>query len=427
MNRGMLIAVFLGLGLAHAVSADDWVVPENQWYFSPMIGAGFEDTDRHSDAGVNASLGWGKQIAERWALEFSVFGGKHSGFNDFSPMGIGVDLIGAIATPGLATPYVLFGTGWIRPDIVEAPSISGELEYDNFIGSLGVGMLLPLGNAAARFRTELRYRLDFHDPNSFDDLLVMGGLYMPIGAAAAPQPTMLPDSDGDGVADDVDLCPATAAGAKVDEYGCELDSDGDGVANSKDRCPGTPSGSEVDSRGCPPAADSDGDGVMDDNDRCPGTPRSVTVDSTGCEIDSDGDGVVDSLDSCPNTASGVRIDVRGCEIREKIELPGVRFELNSANLISESTAILDQAAETLRRNPDLQVEAAGYTDTTGADSYNLDLSQRRAESVRRYLISRGANGDNITAKGYGEANPIADNSTRPGRQRNRRVDLRVLN
>ncbi|MBT8132369.1 MAG: OmpA family protein, partial [Gammaproteobacteria bacterium] len=69
----------------------------------------------------------------------------------------------------------------------------------------------------------------------------------------------------------------------------------------------------------------------------------------------------------------------------------------------------------------------GYTDTTGEASYNLDLSQRRAESVRRYLISKGANGDKISAKGYGEANPIFDNSTRPGRQKNRRVELRILN
>ncbi|MBT8115098.1 MAG: OmpA family protein, partial [Arenicella sp.] len=116
-----------------------------------------------------------------------------------------------------------------------------------------------------------------------------------------------------------------------------------------------------------------------------------------------------------------------CEIRDKIELPGVRFELSSADLISESTAVLDLAAATLRNNPDLKVEAAGYTDTTGTPSSNLSLSQKRAESVRRYLISKGANGDNITAKGYGSANPIADNATRPGRQKNRRVDLRVLN
>ena len=427
MNRAMFVlAVFLGLGITQSVWARDSIVAEGQWYFSPLLGVTFEDQDRRADTGISGSLGFGKQISGLYALEFSIFGGLHEGHNEFRPMGVGVDLIRNLGSQGQGrvAPYLVLGTGWIRPDIVEAFDNGPETDYDNFIGTLGLGLITPLGDSAARFRAEVRYREDFHDPD-FSDLLIMAGFYVPIGTPGKSQ--ALPDSDGDGVADDVDLCPATTAGAQVDTYGCELDSDGDGVADSKDRCPNTPAGTKVDSRGCEIQLDSDGDGVADNDDRCPGTPRSARVDAAGCELDSDGDGVVDSLDSCPDTAKGVRIDVRGCEIKDKIELPGVRFELNSADLISESTAILDQAAETLRRNPQLKVEAAGYTDSTGTPSHNLDLSQRRAESVRRYLISKGANGDNISAKGYGEANPIADNSTRPGRQQNRRVDLRVLN
>ncbi|MBT8136215.1 MAG: OmpA family protein [Gammaproteobacteria bacterium] len=428
MNRCMVLAtVLLSFLTLQSASATDWIVPEGQWYFSPMVGMNWEDKDRAADPGVAVSLGLGRQIAEAWALEFSAFGGQHDGFNEQNMMGIGVDFLRSLNTSGLVTPYVLLGTGWIRDDIVEHPSVAGELDYDNFMGSVGLGLVAPLGDAASRFRAEVRYRLDLHDPSSFGDLLTTIGFYMPLGEAPARTPKTLPDADGDGVADDVDLCPATTAGSSVDQYGCELDSDNDGVANSKDRCPDTARGTKVDARGCPPAADNDGDGVTDDMDKCPGTPRSVKVGADGCEVDSDGDSVVDSLDSCPNTTMGVRIDVRGCEIRDKIDLPGVQFELSSAKLVDESTAILKEAAETLRRNPDLRVEAAGHTDTSGPAEFNRDLSQRRAESVRRYLISRGVNADNITAKGYGESEPVADNSTRPGRIRNRRVELRILN
>ncbi|MDH3768629.1 MAG: OmpA family protein [Gammaproteobacteria bacterium] len=423
----MLIAtLFLGLGIASSAAASDWLAAEDQWYFSPLIGATFEDKDRASDQGFSAALGFGKQLNNRWALEFSLFGGVHRGVNEFLPMGVGVDLLRDLGSTGLISPYVVLGTGWISPNIVEGVGTGPELDYDNFMATLGLGMIAPLGDSAARFRGEVRYRRDFHSPD-FSDLLLMGGLYIPIGDASASGPSVSPDSDGDGVPNDVDRCPATGAGAHADEFGCELDGDGDGVANSKDRCPNTPKSTNVDRRGCAIQVDSDGDGVSDNDDQCPDTSPSASVNAVGCELDSDGDGVVDSLDSCNDTPEGARIDVRGCTIRDKIVLPGVRFELNSADLVGESTAILDQAAQTLRRHPELKVEACGFTDTSGPEVFNEYLSQKRAESVRRYLISKGANGDNISATGYGEANPIADNATRPGRQRNRRVHLRILN
>ncbi len=426
MNRVVFVfAVFLGL--VQAAQSSDWIVDENQWYFSPMIGFTFEDQDRMSDNGYVLDLGLGKQIAENWSIEFSGFLGRHGGFNELDQFGLTVDMLRHLDSSGVISPYLLFGTGVIKTDVDEAPSISSDLDYNNFIGSAGIGFISPMGNANARFRGEARYRLDLADPDKFSDWIVSAGIYMPVGPAPAQQPVDLPDSDGDGVPDDIDLCPATMAGATVDQYGCEMDSDGDGVADSKDRCPNTPKGTKVDARGCPPAKDSDGDGVTDPNDKCPGTPRAAKVDANGCELDDDGDGVVNSLDSCPDTPKGARIDVRGCEIRDKIDLPGVQFELESARLIAESTAILDEAAETLKRNPDVKVEAQGYTDTTGSAAYNLDLSDRRAKSVRQYLVDKGVNPANITAKGYGEANPVADNSTREGRIRNRRVELRILN
>jgi outer membrane protein OmpA-like peptidoglycan-associated protein len=102
----------------------------------------------------------------------------------------------------------------------------------------------------------------------------------------------------------------------------------------------------------------------------------------------------------------------------------VNFEFDSATLTSESRAILDEALRILQRHPDLKVEIAGHTDSSGSDEYNQGLSQRRAKSVLDYLVGKGANAANLTAKGYGESSPIADNGSSEGRAKNRRVEFR---
>jgi len=234
----------------------------------------------------------------------------------------------------------------------------------------------------------------------------------------------IPDADGDGVADDKDKCPGTPKGVKVDSKGCPLDSDGDGVTDDKDKCPGTPKGVKVDSKGCP--LDSDGDGVADYMDKCPGTPPGAAVDANGCPTDTDGDGIADYLDVCPNTQKGIKVDNNGCPLAVKIELRGVNFANNSAKLKSGSSDVLDGTASILTRYPDLKVEIGGHTDSSGAASYNKALSQKRAESVREYLISKGAKAGNLISRGYGESSPIADNKTRDGRAKNRRVEMKLL-
>jgi OOP family OmpA-OmpF porin len=203
-----------------------------------------------------------------------------------------------------------------------------------------------------------------------------------------------------------------------------LDADGDGVPDGSDRCPGTPPGAKVNAQGC--ELDSDGDGVVDRLDKCPGTPAGSKVDANGCELDSDRDGVVDRLDKCPGSRPGARVDANGCEIQEVTVLKGVTFATNSATLTPQSMAILDETAATLARNRDVRAEVAGHTDSTGSAARNRALSQQRAESVVRYLVSKGANAANLTARGYGPDQPLADNRTAQGRSQNRRVELRIL-
>jgi OOP family OmpA-OmpF porin len=93
-------------------------------------------------------------------------------------------------------------------------------------------------------------------------------------------------------------------------------------------------------------------------------------------------------------------------------------------LISESYTVLNTTAASLKPYPDLVIEVRGYTDSTGSAAYNLKLSQRRAESVMQYLLSHGVT-NQMTAKGYGKENPIADNKTQEGRLANRRVTLHI--
>ena len=120
------------------------------------------------------------------------------------------------------------------------------------------------------------------------------------------------DEDNDGVANKVDQCAGTPAGAVVDTTGCPLDGDNDGVFDGLDQCAETPAGAVVDAAGCP--SDADNDGVFDGIDQCAETPAGVVVDAAGCPVDSDKDGIADHLDKCPNTASGAPIDANGCPL-----------------------------------------------------------------------------------------------------------------
>ncbi len=142
--------------------------------------------------------------------------------------------------------------------------------------------------------------------------------------------------------------------------------------------------------------------------------------------DSDGDGVPDNIDRCPNTPHGVAVDKFGCPLKSSIVLEGVTFETNSAVLTADSRPVLNEVADGIAKHPRLRIELQGYTDATGSDKYNLTLSDKRANAVREYLVSQGVKPEQLTAKGYGKADPVASNATPAGRAKNRRVVMKVL-
>ena len=239
------------------------------------------------------------------------------------------------------------------------------------------------------------------------------------------------DADNDGICDGLDKCPDTPKGCKVDATGCPTDADADGVCDGLDKCADTPKGVKVDATGCP--LDADADGVPDYKDKCADTPKVCKVDANGCPLDSDKDGVCDGLDKCADTPAGKKVDATGCPISEFIPEPekpvvlyGIHFEFNKSLLKADSKTILDQVAASLIARPDVKVEIGGHCDSKGSDAYNLKLSNERADAVMQYLISKGVKTDNLTAKGYGETQPIGDNNTDEGQAKNRRVELKRI-
>lgn len=217
------------------------------------------------------------------------------------------------------------------------------------------------------------------------------------------------------------------------------DPDHDGIAGAADGCPTVaedPDGFQ-DQDGCPDP-DNDGDGVLDARDRCPNTAesRNGVEDDDGCpEEDTDGDGFLGAADKCPDapeTKNNFKDD-DGCpdEIPAAIKkftgvIEGITFRTGSADILPGSYALLERAVAVLTEYPDVRLEISGHTDNVGSASRNRDLSQRRAESVRSFLLLRGINPQRVTAVGHGEERPIADNSTRSGRGTNRRTEFKLI-
>ena len=174
----------------------------------------------------------------------------------------------------------------------------------------------------------------------------------------------------------------------------------------------------------PAPSDADADGVTDDVDMCPTTPPAVAVDSSGCALDEDLDGVADSADQCLGTAPGLSVDAAGCPVLASEIVTfnlDVEFDTNKASIKPGFLDDVQSLAAFLADYPNTEVLLGGHTDSIGSAEYNLALSQKRADAVKRALVVRGVDASRITAKGFGESNPIADNMVASGREQNRRV------
>ena len=175
--------------------------------------------------------------------------------------------------------------------------------------------------------------------------------------------------------------------------------------------------------------DDDKDGVGNSIDQCPNTPIGVTVDAVGCPLDSDGDGVLDSSDRCPDTPKGIKVDEVGCPIPpvEKVTVTlYVGFDLDRTDVKAQYKKDLEKVANLLKAYPKINVELEGHTDSTGTDEYNMNLSTRRAENVKKELVEKfNIDASRISTSGFGESIPLDTNDTEEGRQNNRRVVAQI--
>jgi outer membrane protein OmpA-like peptidoglycan-associated protein len=178
------------------------------------------------------------------------------------------------------------------------------------------------------------------------------------------------------------------------------DRDGDGIPDRDDQCPREPGPAPT---GCP--ADVDEDDIPDEEDKCPAEPES----RNGFEDD----------DGCPDLVPAEFADLAGI-------LEGILFDTDKDVIKSESKPILDAAVEVLQKYPQVRVEISGHTDSAGAYEHNVDLSQRRAESVKTYLTNAGVDASRIETRGAGPNEPIASNDTKDGRAQNRRIEVKIL-
>jgi outer membrane protein OmpA-like peptidoglycan-associated protein len=190
-------------------------------------------------------------------------------------------------------------------------------------------------------------------------------------------------------------------------------------------------------RPAPTRGDRDGDGVGDDQDRCADEAEDLDgfQDGDGCpEADNDGDGVPDVDDACPRapeTLNGIS-DEDGCPDHIVLEetlittFEPVYFKTDSEVIEERSHPMLKEIGGVLRINPGMQIRVEGHSDAQGDDEYNRQLSKRRADSVRSFLIENGAARAQVEAEGVGERRPIASNETAEGRSKNRRVEFHIV-
>jgi outer membrane protein OmpA-like peptidoglycan-associated protein len=353
--------------------------------------------------------------------------------------GVGAELPFTLRGMPLSAEATLVGAlGLKEQDTEERPlELLAALKYRSTGGlavHLGAGPGLTRGYGTPGFR--LLAGLSYSPPASREPRPM---------APAAPV-----DTDGDGREDGVDGCPTQAEDLDgfQDADGCpEPDNDQDGIADASDRCVSEPEtkNAHEDADGCPdeaPPVDTDADGRVDNKDGCPKAAEDLDgfEDADGCpEPDNDRDGLADTVDACPaqpEVINGVK-DEDGCPDLGKVKvlvdgeriliLEKVYFATNRDVILSRSYPLLRQVAAVLRANPQLErVRVEGHTDNRGSDVKNLDLSMRRAASVKAFLVNEGIALDRLESKGFGESQPVDTNRTAKGRENNRRVEFTIL-
>lgn len=331
------------------------------YYVNPNIGFVFADNERGLDDGYSIGIGVGRPLSETRDLELDLR------YTDLD----GGEILNLSA--GLLT-YMSEGAHKIY-SIVKAGISDSSNPYDDYTAlSLGggIGYRLPLlGLGDLRIEGTLNADLHSNEESSktgskvfFIDPAITFGYQIPLFATASSTPA-----------------------SSVEVIDSAADSDNDGVDDNNDLCPDSPAGSRVDSTGCAPAI-------------------APTVEA-----------------ECAAPQADEAVDANGCAVQTSTLLTAVQFEFDSVELTTEAQEMLDAVVDSIVDGSG-RIEVAGHASDEGDDYYNVDLSQRRANAVRRYLIDQGVSPARIIARGYGDSAPESANTDASGRRENRRVEVR---
>jgi OmpA-OmpF porin, OOP family len=312
---------------------------------------------------------------------------------------------------------------WVSPFISTGVGISSWGGYFGAYTPLGLGMQVNFFDETYLF-LQAQYRFPIISGTTTSHLFYGIGLAGNISKKKElpppppPAPPVVTDRDKDGIMDPEDKCPDVPGVAKY--QGCPIpDSDKDGINDDNDKCPQVPGLAKY--QGCP-IPDTDKDGINDEEDKCPQVPGLARYQ--GCPIpDGDGDGVNDEEDKCP-TIPGLP-ENGGCPaINFKAE--NVQFVTGSSTLTSGAKAELNKLVKILNEDyPGIKIAIEGHTDNTGKAATNTALSEKRANSVKSYLVGKKVAADRLATAGFGSDQPVADNATAAGRAKNRRVTFKV--
>ena len=306
------------------------------------------------------------------------------------------------------TPFILLGAGGLG--VSSDRSLVGK-DIDPAL-HFGAGLKIFI-NRYTMLRLDVRDNVTYQRglDNNFKELAnveLLLGLSVTLGREKrevppeepAPEEPPPSDRDGDGFLDEVDLCP--------DEPGVEPD-------------------------GCP-VGDRDGDGILDPDDQCPDEPG--VPEYAGCPIpDTDGDGILDDTDACveePETVNDYE-DEDGCpdEVPDEIKkftgvIEGIYFDTNKDTIRPQSEKVLKRALKVLQDYPNIRLSISGHTDSRGSRELNLDLSKRRADAVKTWLVEQGIDDARLETDGFGPDQPIDSNESKAGRAKNRRIEFKLL-
>jgi OOP family OmpA-OmpF porin len=344
----------LALALSVAtLSTCVWAGAEtNSWYTGAKVVGVAPDDNRQADLGLGGQLSLGYVMTPEWDIELNGISSKHKlNGNNLSLNGAGIDLNRVFNRDNAVTPFIGLGFGYMGTS--SRANNDGGATAALGVGLIGDLMTLESGNKL-QWRADAKWRylaVNGKGGNWVDTIAGLGlqlsfGGSRPVVAAPAAAPAPAP-------------APVAA-----------------------------------------PA------------------PRPVVVAPPPPPADDDQDGVLNNVDRCPTTPRGDKVDAQGCSLRARLK---VFFAHDSAKLMPESYADLDVLVSFLKDAPAATGIFEGHTDSNGSDAHNQGLSQRRADSVKKYVVGKGIDAGRVSTKGYGESQPEADNASAEGRAQNRRV------